>query len=240
MERQDRRRRRARSRSATTARAAHVPRRARSRPASRPAPRTRSRARRRSFQRAGRARRRTIRSSAASTSSMPPGLLGRIANVTLCQDGDAAKGTCREASRIGGVTVGAGAGTNPFYITTGARTSPGRTRAAPFGLSIVVPAVAGPFDLGNVNVRSAIFVDRTRRRSESSATRCRRSSQGIPLDVRDVRVNDRPRRLHRQPDELRGRRRSAGTMTSTDGATAEGSDALPGRRVREHCGSRRA
>ena len=42
--------------------------------------------------------------------SMPPGLIAKIAGIPLCPAAQAAAGTCREASRIGSVTVGAGAG----------------------------------------------------------------------------------------------------------------------------------
>ena len=118
---------------------------------------------------------------------MPRGVTGKIADVELCSEPQASAGTCAESSRIGTVVSGAGAGTNPFYITNGRAYLTGPLhgdafRGAPFGLSIVVPAVAGPFDLGNVVVRSAIFVDKhtaeLRVVSESFPT----ILEGIPLD----------------------------------------------------------
>src|SRR5262249_41321045 len=81
--------------------------------------------------------------------SMPLGLLGRIAKVDLCSDADANAGTCGEGSRIGTATVGAGPGPNPFYIADGRVYITGPYNGAPFGLSIVVPAVARPFNPGN-------------------------------------------------------------------------------------------
>ncbi len=123
------------------------------------------------------------------TVDMPEGLLGHVADVVQCAEGDAAHGTCPDGARIGNVVVGAGAGSNPFYITNGRAYLTGPYKGAPFGLSMVVPAVAGPFDLGNVNVRAALFVDKhdatLRVVSDSLPT----ILEGIPLDVRDVRVN---------------------------------------------------
>ena len=69
----------------------------------------------------------------------------------------------------------------------------GPYRGAPFGLSIVVPAVAGPFDLGTVVVRAAIFVDRRTAALRVVTDPLPRMLQGIPLQLRDVRVAiDRP------------------------------------------------
>jgi len=124
---------------------------------------------------------------------MPSGLTGKIASVPLCSDAQAAAGSCPESSRIGDVTTGAGAGSNPFFITAGRAYLTGPYKGAPFGVSIVVPAVAGPFDLGNVVVRSALFVDKHSADVSIVSDPLPTILQGIPLDVRDVRVNvDRP------------------------------------------------
>ncbi|MGH2911425.1 MAG: hypothetical protein ACRDJ3_03005, partial [Solirubrobacteraceae bacterium] len=88
----------------------------------------------------------------------PPGLLGAIKGIPRCGELQAAQGTCPAASRIGVTHVAAGAGPGPLwqegrvYLTDG-------YEGQPFGLSIVVPAVAGPFNLGNIVVRASIHVD---------------------------------------------------------------------------------
>jgi hypothetical protein len=122
------------------------------------------------------------------TVDMPTGLLARVANADLCADAAANAGACGESSRVGSVTVGAGAGTNPFYISNGRAYITGPYKGAPYGLSIVVPAVAGPFDLGNVIVRTALFVDRHTAQLRAVTDPLPTILQGIPLDVRDVRV----------------------------------------------------
>ena len=151
---------------------------------------------------------------------------------TLCPDARPRRGTCPDGSQIGDVTVGAGAGRNPFFITDGRAYLTGPYKGAPFGLSIVVPAVAGPFDLGNVVVRSAIFVD------QHDRARCRVVSdplptilQGIPLDVRDVRVTSISRGFIVNPTSCAEKTVSAHARVDA-GAMRAASRPLPGRRLR--------
>jgi hypothetical protein len=98
------------------------------------------------------------------TARTPPGLLAKIAGVPLCNEPQAAAGTCSPASQIGHVTVAAGAGTSPVSLPESSKPQDpvyltGPYKGAPFGLSVVVPAEAGPFNLGAVVVRAAIYVD---------------------------------------------------------------------------------
>jgi hypothetical protein len=90
---------------------------------------------------------------------LPKGLLGSLVGLPLCAEAQANAGTCSAASEIGSVTAGAGAGPTPFYVTGGKVFMTGPYEGAPFGLSVVVPAKAGPFVLGTVVVRSKVEVD---------------------------------------------------------------------------------
>jgi hypothetical protein len=94
----------------------------------------------------------------AVTVSTPPGLLGMVSQVSQCPDAQANAGTCGPESLIGSTTVGAGPGPDPFYLG-GKVYLTGPYKGQPFGLSIVVPAVAGPFNLGTVVVRASIAVN---------------------------------------------------------------------------------
>jgi hypothetical protein len=90
--------------------------------------------------------------------TLPAGLLGAIPSVALCNEPQAGKGECAETAKIGTTTVTAGSGTSPYSFAGNVYLT-GPTNGAPYGLSIVVPAVAGPYNLGNVIVRAGISVD---------------------------------------------------------------------------------
>ena len=154
---------------------------------------------------------------------MPSGLTGRIADVPLCEEAAAAAGACTDASKVGDVTVGAGAGTNPFFITTGRAYLTGPYRGAPFGLSVVVPAVAGPFDLGNVSVRQALFVDKHTAEITVVSDPFPTILEGIPLDVRDIRVAVNRPGFFLNPTSC-AVKRIDGTIESTSGSRASVSD----------------
>jgi uncharacterized repeat protein (TIGR01451 family) len=122
----------------------------------------------------------------------PPGLLGSLSGIPLCGEPQADLGTCPDASRIGSMTVAAGPGGHPFY-EKGSLYLTGPYKGAPFGLSIVVPTIAGPFNLGNVVVRSQIDVDPNTAALTVTSDPLPQILDGIPLRLRTANVTvDRP------------------------------------------------
>jgi hypothetical protein len=125
---------------------------------------------------------------------MPPGLLGMISRVKLCDEPQAAEGTCGAESQIGEVSVETGPGADPFLVTGGKVYITGPYRGAPYGLSIVVPAKAGPYTLsgttgkGTVVVRSAISVNPSNAALTVTSDPLPTELDGIPLQLRRVNV----------------------------------------------------
>lgn len=136
--------------------------------------------------------------------TLPPGASGRIAGIPRCSDGQIAQAqarsnlgegalelaspSCPEDAKIGTVTVGAGAGPEPFYVTGNAYLA-GPYKGAPFSAVFITPAKAGPFDLGVVVVRAALLIDPTTAQVTTRADPLPQILHGIPLDIRSVTVN---------------------------------------------------
>jgi hypothetical protein len=156
--------------------------------------------------------------------ALPPGLSAKLAGVALCDGPAAQAGSCPVASRIGSVTTATGYGPAPLWVPQpGKRPTAlylgGPYKGAPLSAIAVVPAQAGPFDLGDVVVRNAIQVDPETAEATISSDPLPQIIQGIPIVYRTIHANlDRPG-FSLNPTSCRKRAIDA-AVTSTEGATA--------------------
>lgn len=166
----------------------------------------------------------------AIDATLPKGLLGKLAGVPYCSEAaiaaagnrggkeEQASPSCPAASRVGSVSVGAGAGPTPLYVEGQAYLA-GPYKGAPLSLAVVTPAVAGPFDLGTVVVRVALQVDPVTTQIRAVSDPLPRILKGIPLDIRSVAMKvDRPEFIRNptscEPTQV------AGLVTTTLGQSA--------------------
>jgi hypothetical protein len=127
----------------------------------------------------------------------PPGVTGLLAGVPLCGEAQANAGTCGPESQIGESIVSVGLGGDPFTVVGGHAYITGPYEGAPFGLSIVNPAAAGPFVLQHgapvvvrakieVNPYTAALTVTTNTAAEGYAIPS--MIEGIPLQIKHVNV----------------------------------------------------
>jgi hypothetical protein len=156
---------------------------------------------------------------------MPPGLSGMLSKVSLCGEPQASQGTCGEGSLIGETTVETGPGADPFLVTGGKVYITGPYKGAPYGLSIVVPAKAGPYTLsgttgnGTVVNRSAISVNPETAALTVTSDPLPTELDGIPLQLRLVNVTINRPGFTFNPTSCNPLA-IGGTLTSTKAASA--------------------
>jgi hypothetical protein len=130
---------------------------------------------------------------------LPKGAAAMLSNVTPCPEPPVGQEwTCGAESEIGHSTASSGLGGDPFtlggtvYLTTG-------YDGAPFGVLDRTLAAAGPFNLGYVNVRSRINVNRETAQATITIDPGPRNEglptilKGVPVQLKQVNVSvDRP------------------------------------------------
>jgi len=137
---------------------------------------------------------------------LPPGLVAKIAGVSLCPDqainsistalgagkGERDNPACPASSQIGTVSAGLGAGPGPNYFPGKAYLA-GPYKGAQLSLAVIAPGLAGPYDLGNVVVRTALYVNPESAQVRAVSDPFPTTLHGVILRVRDVRLRiDRP------------------------------------------------
>lgn len=147
---------------------------------------------------------------------MPSGLLGMLSSVPLCGEPQAVQGACSATSQIATVTVASGAGTHPYWLS-GEVYLTGPYDGEPFGISVAVPAIAGPFDLGLVVVRGSIAVDSRTSAITITTDPLPQIIDGVPVRLKAVSVDvDRPDFMFNPTDC--DAQEIASTITAVEGA----------------------
>jgi hypothetical protein len=138
------------------------------------------------------------------SATLPEGLLGKLAGIPYCSAGQIAQAegrsgegqgaleldspSCPAASQVGTVDVATGAGPQPYHVQGKAYLA-GPYKGAPLSLAIITPAIAGPFDLGTVVVRTALQVDEATAQIHAVSDPLPTILHGLPLVVRSVSLN---------------------------------------------------
>lgn len=161
---------------------------------------------------------------AALDVTLPKGLTATIAGVPRCEGAAAESGECPADSRIGKVTASAGAGPTPLWVPQpGKRPTAvylaGPYKGAPLSVVAVVPAQAGPFDLGNQVVRSALSLDPVTAQGTLHSDPLPQILEGVPIRYRTVQVEVDRKDFTLNPTGCTHRSIDA-TITSSEGAIA--------------------
>jgi hypothetical protein len=144
----------------------------------------------------------------AIDTTLPKGLAAKFAGIPYCSEAQIAQAqsrsnpnqgalekaspSCPSASEVGTVNVGAGSGPTPTYVSGHAYLA-GPYKGAPLSLAIITPAIAGPFDLGAVVVRTAVYINPETAQGRAVSDPLPSILQGVPLDIRSIAVKlDRP------------------------------------------------
>jgi hypothetical protein len=131
---------------------------------------------------------------------LPPGMVAKLKGVEYCpQSGiDAAESgsgkseianpSCPPGSFVGSSKVAAGSGPDPFH-TDGRAYLAGPYKGAPLSMVFITPAVAGPYDLGNVVVQVALNIDPETAEVHAVSDPIPNIFGGVKLDIRSIDVS---------------------------------------------------
>ena len=162
--------------------------------------------------------------------TLPGGLAAKLAGMSYCSDADIATAqnksgreeqahpSCPASTRLGSVDAAAGVGSEPFHIAGDVYLA-GRYKGAPISAVVITPAVAGPFDLGNVVIRNPLYIDENTAQVTVKSDPIPTILDGIPLKVREVAIQIDRGDFTFNPTSCEATQVTA-SIRSSDGATA--------------------
>jgi hypothetical protein len=131
---------------------------------------------------------------------LPPGMIAKLRNLEYCPEAsiaaaEAASGTstiasapCPDKSWVGTASAKVGSGSQPFRVDGNVYLA-GPYKGAPVSLVFVTPAVAGPYDLGTVVVRTALNVEPETAEVTAVSDPIPYVFGGVKLDIRSIDVS---------------------------------------------------
>lgn len=129
--------------------------------------------------------------------TLPKGLTGKLAGIPYCPEdviaavaqksgtAETANPSCPEKSFLGTASTVSGTGDNPLRLPGNVYLA-GPYKGAPISLVTTTPAIAGPFDLGTVVVRVALFVNPETAQVHAVSDPIPDVFGGVKLDLRQV------------------------------------------------------
>lgn len=121
------------------------------------------------------------------STTLPEGLVGKIPAVPLCGEPAATSGECPSTSQIGTVSVAVGSGPTPVHFS-GPVYLTGPYAGAPYGMTVVINPIVGPFHFKPVVTRAKIEVDEFTARVVVTS-QLPTIVEGIPLRLKTLSVS---------------------------------------------------
>jgi hypothetical protein len=153
---------------------------------------------------------------------LPEGELAKLKGVEVCPESLAPSAACGIKSQVGISTTAIGTGAFPLFVPQPGKAPTalylaGPYKGAPYSLITKVPAQAGPFDFGNIVVRTAINLDPVTTQVIAKSDPLPQILEGVPVLYRDVRIEVQKPDFTVNPTSCE-QRAVTSTITSINGA----------------------
>ncbi len=155
---------------------------------------------------------------------LPEGELAKLKGVEVCPEAQVATGNCAKAAQVGISTTAIGTGAFPLFVPQPGKDPTalylaGPYKGAPYSLLTKVPAQSGPFDFGDILVRTAIDINPVTTRVIAKSDPLPQTLEGVPIQYRDVRIEVQKPDFTVNPTSCEQRAVTT-TITSVNGALA--------------------
>jgi hypothetical protein len=125
--------------------------------------------------------------------TLPKGELAKLKGVDVCPENLAPSGACPVGSQVGISTTAIGTGAFPLFVPQPGKEPTalylaGPYKGAPYSLITKVPAQSGPFDFGDIVVRTAIDLNPVTAQVVAKSDPLPQMLEGVPISYRDVRI----------------------------------------------------